>query len=192
MLYLVTGVPGSGKTLYMISSLIKRDDLKNRPLYLEGIPEVDETIIPHKKIPDGHSVEDWFEWIEPGAILVVDEAQNHFRKLNSNANLPRHITELEVHRHYGIDIFLLTQHPRLLHVNVKSFVENHVHISKTQLGTRRIWEWQGCGNPDSHASRNDALVALTFWIKRRSVCTSLPKFTQKLRLNALFGCICFR
>lgn len=38
MLYLITGVPGSGKTLKMISDLMTRDDLKNRPLYLDGIP----------------------------------------------------------------------------------------------------------------------------------------------------------
>lgn len=42
MLYLITGVPGSGKTLKMISDLMTREDLKNRPLYLDGIPDVDE------------------------------------------------------------------------------------------------------------------------------------------------------
>lgn len=158
MIYLITGVPGSGKTLYMMSSLMKRADLQNRPLYLSGIQDVDEEKIPHKQIPEGHSVEDWYDWIEPNAILVVDECQRHFRKTSNAAGVPKHITELEVHRHYGIDIFLLTQHPRLLHINVKSFVENHIHISKTQLGTRRIWEWQGIGNPDNMTSRKDALV----------------------------------
>ena len=52
MLYLITGVPGSGKTLKMISDLMTRDDLKNRPLYLDGIPEVDGQIIPNLPIPE--------------------------------------------------------------------------------------------------------------------------------------------
>lgn len=40
MLYLITGVPGSGKTLKMISDLMTRDDLKNRPLYLDEFPKL--------------------------------------------------------------------------------------------------------------------------------------------------------
>ena len=59
MLYLITGVPGSGKTLKMISDLMTREDLKNRPLYLEGIPEVKEDVIPHFPIPEGESMQTW-------------------------------------------------------------------------------------------------------------------------------------
>jgi zonula occludens toxin family protein len=41
MLYLITGKPGSGKTLHMMSMLLKRKDLRDRPLYIDGIPDVD-------------------------------------------------------------------------------------------------------------------------------------------------------
>ena len=158
MLYLITGVPGSGKTLHMMSMLKKRKDLQNRPLYLDGIPDVDPQQIPHEPIPEGCSVDNWHEWLPPNAILVGDEAQRHFRPRANGSKVPDHVRELETHRHKGVDIFLLTQHPRLLDINVKSFVENHKHFSKTQLGTRRMWEWQKCGNPDSKSDINDALV----------------------------------
>ena len=36
MLYLITGKPGSGKTLHMMSMLLKRKDLRDRPLYIDG------------------------------------------------------------------------------------------------------------------------------------------------------------
>lgn len=158
MLYLITGAPGSGKTLHMISMLAKRKDLKDRPLYLDGIPEVDPQKIPHEPIPEGCSVENWYEWLPPNAILVVDECQRHFRPRPNGSKVPQHVSELETHRHKGVDIFLLTQHPRLVDINVKSFVENHKHISKSQLGTRRIWEWQRCANPDNKGDINTALV----------------------------------
>ena len=158
MLYLITGVPGSGKTLHMMSMLKKRKDLQNRPLYLDGISNVDRDKIPFEDIPEGCSVDNWHEWLPPNAILVVDECQRHFRPRANGSKVPPHVAELETHRHKGVDIFLLTQHPRLVDVNVKSFVENHKHISKTQLGTRRMWEWQRCGNPDSKGDIKDALT----------------------------------
>ena len=158
MLYLITGVPGSGKTLLMMSMLKKRKDLQDHPLYLDGIPNVDRDKIPYIDIPEGCSVENWHEWLPPNAILVVDESQRHFRPRANGSKVPPHVAELETHRHKGVDIFLLTQHPRLVDINVKSFVENHKHISKSQLGTRRIWEWQRAGNPDSKGDIKDALT----------------------------------
>lgn len=54
MLYLFTGVPGSGKTLNVVSMLAKRPDLKNRPLFIDGIPDLQ---IPHEPIPEGESIQ---------------------------------------------------------------------------------------------------------------------------------------
>ena len=53
MLYLITGKPGSGKTLHMMSMLLKRKDLRDRPLYIDGIPDVDPEKIPHEALPEG-------------------------------------------------------------------------------------------------------------------------------------------
>lgn len=158
MLYLLTGQPGSGKTNYMVSQLAKSPDLKDRVVYVDGIPELDRDKIPYLDIPEGHSPEDWPEWLPDGAVLVVDECQRYFRPRPSRQMPPASITELETHRHRGVDFFFITQHTRLIDVNVKSFVENHKHFGKTQLGTRRIFEWQRTGNTDSRADTNAALV----------------------------------
>lgn len=158
MIYLITGSPGTGKTLHMISMLKKREDLQGRPLYLDGIPDVDPEKIPHSPIPEGHDVKDWYDWLPPKSILVVDEAQRWFRPRPNGSAVPKHVSELETHRHKGVDIFLLTQHPRLLDINVKSFVDTHKHIWKTQLNTRSMWEWKGCKNPDSKSDIKDAIV----------------------------------
>ena len=160
MLYLITGVPGSGKTLKMISDLMTRKDLKDRPLYLDGIPEVDGKIIPNLPIPEGETMQTWHKWAPPGAILVIDECQRVFRPRPSGSKVPDYVAELETHRHRGIDIFLLTQHPRLVDVNVRSLIGHHCHISKTNLGVRRMFEWERCGDPQSRTDVEGAVKSV--------------------------------
>ncbi|MDO5070535.1 MAG: zonular occludens toxin domain-containing protein [Neisseria zoodegmatis] len=160
MLYLITGVPGSGKTLKMISDLMNRKDLKNRPLYLDGIPEVNGDIIPNIPVPEGETMQTWHKWAPTGAILVIDECQRVFRPRPSGSKVPDYVAELETHRHKGIDIFLLTQHPRLIDVNVRSLIGHHCHISKTNLGVRRMLEWESCGDPTSKASVQSAVKSV--------------------------------
>lgn len=160
MLSLITGVPGSGKTLKLISDLMTRDDLKNRPLFLDGIPEVDEKIIPHMPIPEGESMQTWHKWAPTGAILVIDECQRVFRPRPSGSKVPDFVAELETHRHRGLDFFLLTQHPRLIDANVRSLIGHHTHISKTNLGIRRKVEWQRCANPESRSDVSEGIVSV--------------------------------
>ncbi|QEY26505.1 zonular occludens toxin family protein [Neisseria zalophi] len=160
MLYLITGVPGSGKTLKMISDLMNRKDLKDRPLYLDGIPEVKGDIIPNLPIPEGESMQTWHKWAPTGAILVIDECQRVFRPRPSGSKVPDYVAELETHRHKGLDIFLLTQHPRLIDINVRSLIGHHCHISKTNLGVRRMLEWESCGDPTSKASVQSAVKSV--------------------------------
>lgn len=160
MLYLITGVPGSGKTLKMISDLMNRKDLKDRPLYLDGIPEVNGEIIPNLPIPEGETMQTWHKWAPTGAILVIDECQRVFRPRPSGSKVPDYVAELETHRHRGIDIFLLTQHPRLVDVNVRSLIGHHCHISKTNLGVRRMFEWERCGDPTSKTDVEGAVKSV--------------------------------
>ena len=158
MLYLLTGQPGSGKTNYMVSQLLKNPDLRNRALYVDGITDLDHEQITYFDISEGCSVETWPDWLPDGAVLIVDECQRYFRPRPSDQPPPAYITELETHRHRGVDFFFITQHTRLIDVNVRSFVENHKHFGKTQLGTRRFFEWQRCGDTDSHSDAKLALV----------------------------------
>ncbi len=121
-------------------------------------PDVDPDQIPHHAMPEGKDGSNWHEWLPANAILVIDEAQRYWRPRANGSTVPEAVKAMETHRHKGVDIFLLTQHPRLLDINVKSFVENHKHISKSHMGGRRIWEWQRAGNPDNKGDVRDALV----------------------------------
>ena len=160
MLSLITGVPGSGKTLKLISDLMKRKDLKGRPLYIDGIPEVNAEIIPNQPIPEGESMATWYNWAPPGAILVIDECQRVFRPRPSGSKVPDFVAELETHRHRGLDFFLLTQHPRLIDANVRSLIGHHTHISKTTLGIRRKIEWQRCANPEARTDIKEGIASV--------------------------------
>ena len=160
MLYLITGVPGSGKTLKMMSDLMRRKDLQGRPLYLDGIPEVDGKIIPNLPIPEGESMQTWHKWAPTGAILVIDECQRIFRPRPSGSRVPDYVAELETHRHKGIDIFLLTQNPRLIDMNVRQLIGHHCHISKSNLGIRRMFEWERCGDPSSRMDCEGAVKSV--------------------------------
>ena len=146
MISLITGMPGMGKTSLMVSMLLNRSDLKNRPLYVDGIPDLK---LPYEEVPENHSMEDWQDWVPTGSILIIDEAQRVFRPRASGAKVPEHVQALETHRHKGVDIFILTQHPRLLDVNVRSLVGEHRHLSNTLLGVKRVSYWARCANPES-------------------------------------------
>lgn len=153
MISLITGLPGSGKTSLMVHMLMTRADLQNRPLFVDGIRDLQ---LPTMPIPDGESMETWHNWTPTGAILVIDEAQRIFRPRPAGSKVPEHIQELETHRHKGIDIFVLTQHPRLIDVNLRSLIGEHRNISRTMIGLRRLSYWQRCANPES---RNDLAEA---------------------------------
>ena len=159
MLYLFTGVPGSGKTLNVVSMLAKRKDFKNRPLFIDGIPDLK---IPHEEIPEGESIKTWPKWAPDGAIIVVDECQRVFRPRSSSSAVPEYVAELETHRHRGLDFLLITQHPRLIDVNLRSLIEHHTHFGKTNLGLRRKLEWTtgGAKEPESRANIKEALVSV--------------------------------
>ena len=158
MIYLITGNPGTGKTLHMVSMLAKREDLRNRPLYIDGINELDSDKIPYLPMPEGCNGGNWHEWLPDGAILVVDECQRYWRARSNGSKVPEAVQAMETHRHKGVDIYLLSQKPGQLDYNLKALVGNHKHLWVSQLGTRRMFEWQRCANPDSKADVANALV----------------------------------
>lgn len=153
MISLITGLPGMGKTSLMVYMLLNRKDLQNRPVYVDGIPELQ---VKHEEVPEGESMETWHKWAPDGSILVIDEAQRVFRPRPAGAKVPDYVQALETHRHKGIDIFVLTQHPRLIDVHLRSLIGEHRNISRTMLGLRRVSYWQRCANPEARADVAEA------------------------------------
>lgn len=115
---LVTAVPGSGKTLravWYIKQAIERGE-QVFACNINGL-KVDGAI----DFPDPTKWED----LPPNSILVVDECQKFFR---AGREVPSYIAAMETIRHMGIRLILLTQHPALIHGNIRALVGFHEHL----------------------------------------------------------------
>lgn len=120
MIEQVTGLPGSGKTLITLCRIKELAEKDNRQVYYSGIPDLK---LPWIELDKG---EDWHK-VPPGSIVVIDEAQRVFRPRANGSSVPEHVEKLETHRHHGIDLYLITQHPLLLDSNVRRLVGRHMH-----------------------------------------------------------------
>ena len=137
MIYLITGLPGNGKTLYTIDYVRKFAASENRPVYYNGISNLSDTL----GWEEFEKPEDWHNLPE-GSIIIIDECQRTFKPLPRTGNLPLHFSELETHRHHGFDLFLITQHPHLIDTRVRRLCGIHRHIVRA-FGTHKamIHEW---------------------------------------------------
>lgn len=135
MITLLTGLPGNGKTLFGIENLRKISQREDRPVYYSGINDL--------KLPwFAHEPKDW-EALPPKALLVVDEAWKHFPVRPNGSAVPPWIGKLAEHRHKGVDIWLIVQHPSLLDAFVRKLVGQHFHVHR-KFGTQNatVHEWQ--------------------------------------------------
>ena len=93
--------------------------------------------------------DNWWQWCLPGDVIVIDECQRLFRPMASGRKVPMFIAMLETHRHYGIDMVLITQHPQLLHSNVRALVGKHRDVRRLFGGFQRmVYEWDRCSSVD--------------------------------------------
>lgn len=180
MIYLITGVPGSGKTLYAVSTLVQKlasETLKKRGkeiqrrIVVDGVPDL---IIPHERMAEvddqtmsaeGDSILNWPTWCRPGDILVVDEVQRYWRPRGMGTKPPDMIKALETHRHLGVDFVIITQNPMLIDQNVRRLVGRHQHIRRL-FGMQRavIYDWDGC-SMDVHRTKS---ATVTMWAYPKS------------------------
>lgn len=190
MLYLITGNPGSGKTLYTVSTLLQKlaaekvkgkdGALVPRRLVIDGIKGL---AIPHEMMTagvedaegnllpaaEGDGVWNWPDWCKPGDVIVIDEVQRWWRPRGMGAKPPREIKALETHRHMGVDFVIVTQNPMLLDQNVRRLVGRHQHVRR-MLGMQRavIYDWDSCQSDPSRTK----LAAVSMW--------NYPKSAYKL------------
>lgn len=146
MIYLITGVPGSGKTLYA-TTLIQQFIEEGRAVF----SDINGLLIDDVE----HAPEDWRETPD-GSVVVYDECQMHMgTKLGKN--IPDHIEDLTVHRHTGHDIVLITQGPKLLHSFVRPLVGRHYHVERV-FGTNnaKLYRAERCMENCSKTDLNGA------------------------------------
>lgn len=151
MITLITGVPGSGKTLFAVSELAKKvkKEWAGRKIFVHGIPEL---TIPTEPIPEGCTIDNMHVWLQRpennGSVVIIDEAQNVFPPRSAGSKAPEIVEWLHVHRHAGVDIILITQMPGRIDKQVRDLVGAHYHIHKTPIGVRMRYFWDYCAiNP---------------------------------------------
>lgn len=132
MINLVTGLPGSGKTLWTLKTVVDYVEKENKALeaqgkparqvYYHGIPELTLTGWTLMDSP-----EDWIT-LPSHSIIVIDECQSTFRPRAASVKPPPYIADFETHRHKGLDFFLMTQHPMLIDGNIRRLAGKHYHV----------------------------------------------------------------
>lgn len=178
-LTLVTGLPGHGKTLRAIF-MVERERREPpagskeapRAVYYDGIqsltldwtqlpePElvavVADNVTPLRRPRDvewkpGHF---WYQ-VPDGALVVIDEAQRIFRPRGIGSVVPEYVARLETHRHHGLDLVLITQHPKLLDVNVRKLIDRHVHVKRAfGAGISTLYTWTEVQEDPSQGREN--------------------------------------
>lgn len=206
---LITGVPGTGKTAFLVSEL-ERIAATGRKIFVDNVPGLkvehyragnilewhkgswlhidqykrtapdialagdgdgdgNENWIPHQEVvkdKDGNLhrlAKDAIGQVvgsvpyesHKGALLVIDEAQRHFRPRPAGSVVPDHVAALEVHRHQGLDIWLITQRPGLVDSNVRALCGKHIALRQTPFG-RYKYEWPEVGDIENKTSRDNA------------------------------------
>lgn len=153
MITLITGLPGAGKTLYALNFVKNLSEKDNRPVYYSGINDIK---LPWFELEKG---EDWHS-VPTGSIVLIDECQRVFRPRGNGSAVPVHVSKLETHRHDGIDLVVITQHPMLADSNLRRLVGQHFHVVRA-FGTKKatVHEFQevktDCDKNRSGSVRHD-------------------------------------
>ncbi|SKB73696.1 zonular occludens toxin domain-containing protein [Luteibacter sp. 22Crub2.1] len=141
MIYLITGTPGSGKTLSAMELIEKWG--REHPGRLIYSANIDGQSFPGVLPLDDSGVLEWHKQCAKDSLVVVDEAQRYWRA-SRGGDPSQAIIEMETHRHDGIDIVLMTQHPTFVHANIRKLVNVHIHLVAYTKQSALRYEWREC------------------------------------------------
>ena len=186
---LVTGLPGHGKTLWTLARLKPLAESENRPVFHNDIPGL---------AIDGWQVQQADEWFDlpPNSYMLIDECQKVFPIRARSSAVPKHVSELETHRHGGLDLFLITQHPMLVDTNVRKLVDRHFHVVR-KFGTKfaTVYEFPSGvqDSPEKNKQKNGVVrhewrypKAVFSWYKSAEVHTVKARLPMKVWIFFLF------
>jgi len=141
MIHLITGLPGSGKSLLAIEEILKHSTVENpRPIFT-NIKNADHQALGSFPL---NQPERWMD-LPDGSLVVVDECQHNWPARSSGSKAPEHTLALTEHRHRGFDFIFLTQGPKLIDPWLRDLVERHDHLRRPyQLPYRKRYTYQGC------------------------------------------------
>ena len=153
MITIITGTPGSGKTLYTIQRLLQPLVGTSIPQDVDGVTTLHPRTIytninglqlDHELIDggDNQGLRNWHEWAKPGSVIVFDEVQKVWPPRANGSTVPEDIKGLETHRHMGVDFILITQGPMLIDRNLHMLCGRHLHVRRVaNLPFATVYEW---------------------------------------------------
>jgi zona occludens toxin len=174
---LLTGIPGSGKTLRMMQ-IAERGLKEGRPVFQNGINGMSMPGV--QEWPDPHAWKD----LPPRALLLVDEAQDHFRARPGSVRPPESITDMERIRHSGVCLVLTTQQPTYLDKHLRGLVGRHEHLVEVLAGKQsNVYAFRSTRDDITPGGLSDA--ELTLWSHPKHLhktYKSAEVHTKKLRI----------
>lgn len=184
MITFISGVPGAGKTLYALNLVVSEAAKGMRPVYYSGIADL---ALPWTEIDP----EKWMD-VPPNSIVVIDECQRVFRPRNWAGAVPPHVSDLETHRHKGIDLVLVSQHPMLIDTNVRRLVGRHFHVAR-RFGLKKATVLEFPSLKEQPLSKQDDAIRHDFlypkeaftWYKSAEVHTHKARIPLKVWLLAV-------
>ena len=184
MITLITAVPGSGKSLYMVGRILKWLE-EGRAVYanINGL-----------NIPGVHpSPDDWRDTPE-GSVVIYDECQEpHLYPSNAK---PGEVTDprlkaMEKHRHTGHDLVFATQSPTFVHHHVRKLVGEHIHLYRPNgMQGANIYTWSGFACTDPNDRREQERADHQLWKFPRehfNLYKSATVHTHKFRFPRKIG-----
>lgn len=200
MLYLNTGTPGAGKSLFTIWTVEKRRQSDNKELHDKWVESGSDVDVPAlvrdvyyfninvKKLPwiKLAKPEDWLN-CPIGSLIVFDECQEAFPPRANSSTPPKYVSELAKARHGGYDIYFITQHPTFVDPYVRKLAEEHNHLMRP-WGAKKavVHTWKGVKD-NCDKSRKDSLTSsfsypkeVFTWYKSAEVHTHKFKVPKKV------------
>lgn len=166
MLTLITGLPGNGKTLFLLPLVEKLRKESARDVYYWNIPQLqlpwkplgDASTFGQKGVePDASQAKKWYE-LPDGAIIVIDECQKLFRVRPQGSVVPKLVSEMETHRHKGFDLILASQNLKQIDTAVRVLVGRHYHcVRRFGFEQSTVYQWERCADPTSTRDQKEAL-----------------------------------
>ncbi|OGS67726.1 MAG: hypothetical protein A2Z87_06190 [Gallionellales bacterium GWA2_54_124] len=122
-LTVVTGLPGSGKTLFTLTGVDEYSKREGFKVYYHGIPQL--TL-------DWEMLEEPKQWhnLPNKSIIVIDESQSTFPPRSSSAAMPEHVAAANTLRHKSHMLVLITQHPMLIDGSIRKLCTKHYHVER--------------------------------------------------------------
>lgn len=195
MITLITGKPGSGKSLLAVEMILdnsKADSIRPCFSNIDGLDYKALKCFPLDEPDKWHT-------LPVGSLIIIDEAQDWMPPRPSGKAVPEHVDMLNKHRHMGYDVILMTPDPMLLDVTARKTVGRHLHCYRPfGMKHRKVFEWNGCNDsPEPSKNESNALVkkkpfdeSLFGYYKSAEAHTHKPRIPWK-KFAVLVGAIAF-